>query len=68
MLKAIRRFIDRFRGGNELTQWGNGRWYVRYRNGEKTHTMYYSTACNYAEIFGGTVFHVTDKEDQPHEH
>lgn len=49
--------IDKWRTGNELTQWGAGHFYVLYPDGEKSTTMYYRTALEYAEIFGGHVYH-----------
>lgn len=62
MFRWIARQIDKWRGGNELTQWGRGLWYVRYPDGERSTTMYYTTACDYAEIFCGKVWHVSDRE------
>lgn len=62
MFRWICKQIDKWRTGNQLTQWGCGRWYVRYSDGNKSTTMLYSTACNYAEVFGGRVLHVTDIE------
>lgn len=63
MIRWIRRQFDKLNGGNQFTQWGNGRWYVRYNDGNKSCSMHYITACNYADIFGGKVFHVDDKEE-----
>ena len=62
MIKWLKRQLDKFHSGNQLTQWGSGRWYVRYPDGQRSKTMYYRTACNYADIFGGKVFHVEDQE------
>jgi hypothetical protein len=61
MISKIARWTDKFRSGNELTQWGQGKWYVRYPGGKCSCTMYYRAAQNYREIFGGQVFHVDDK-------
>lgn len=60
MINKLAKFIDRFRGGNQLTQWGCGRWYVIYDDGQKSTTMHFETACGYARIFGGKVHHVSD--------
>jgi len=51
---------DKFAYGNQFAQWGVGRWYVLYSDGQKSTTMYYSTACDYAQIFGGQVRHISD--------
>ena len=56
----FRRQLDKLHGGNSLTQWGYGRWFVYYPDGKRSATMYYSTANEYAEIFGGTVHHYSE--------
>ena len=60
LFRWILKFIDLFEGGNELTQWGNGKWYVQYPDGKRSVTMYHHAACEYAEIFNGKVVSVYD--------
>lgn len=63
MLKKIKRWLDKGAGNHHsCLQWNRGKWYVRYKDGERSVTMHYSTACDYANIFGGTVYHINDIE------
>jgi len=62
-LRQVRRYWDTFHHcGSDIAQWGQGRWYVRYHDGTRSTTMHYTTARDYADIFGGKVIHVNDKE------
>lgn len=61
MLKWIRKEIDKIPVSNGLIQRGN--WYVRYNDGKRSALMTYDVCCDYAEIFGGKVYHKTDKEE-----
>jgi len=38
-----------------------GRFYVLYNNGKRSHNMSYTTAKDYAEMFGGTVYHASQE-------
>lgn len=63
MIKWLKKQLDKLHHcGNDLAQWGAGRWYVRYPDGKRSVAMHYGTAKNYADIFGGKVFHVEDQE------
>jgi hypothetical protein len=58
-------WIDKFRSVYGLigSQARNGRFYVLYPDGDKTHSLDYKTAKNYASIFRGKVIHKrTEKE------
>lgn len=72
-LRALKRLLDRCvsrlaieidtrRSGNMFCESSWGRFYVIYTNGDQTQPMGYYTACEYALIFGGTVFHRTGKK------
>jgi len=63
LIKWLKRQWDKFHHcGNDIAQWGQGRWHVRYHDGNRSTTMHYSTACDYGDIFGGKVIHINDKE------
>jgi hypothetical protein len=40
-----------------------GKWFVKYTDGNFSQNFDYGTAKDYAEIFGGEVFHVSKKEE-----
>ena len=64
LIRWIIRQIDKTRGRTDsCTQWGRGKWYVQYKDDERSMTMYYQTACEYAEMFGGKVKHIGDMEN-----
>ncbi|XLY90515.1 hypothetical protein ACK8QS_22860 (plasmid) [Ectopseudomonas mendocina] len=50
-------WIDKRRVGWHLVEATQGRFYVRYLDGAKSHKFFYSTAKDYAELFGGAVVH-----------
>lgn len=54
----LRLFCDKHRSGNQLIESSWGRFQVKYRDGTETLPMGYSSACAYAEIFGGSVHHL----------
>jgi len=54
--------IDTCRSGNMFCEDSWGRFYVIYSDGERSSMMGYYTACDYASIFGGTVFHRTGRK------
>jgi hypothetical protein len=61
MINQIRIYLDRFKGdSNSCLQWGRGRFYVVYPDGKRSTSMYYTTAKDYASIFGGEVKHITE--------
>lgn len=69
MFLWFKKFLDVFHNAGYVSQWGRGRWYVRYNDGKRTVLMNFSTAHGYAEIFGGTVKHVSslNVRDTPNE-
>jgi hypothetical protein len=59
LLARVRIAIDKWRIAGEM-KWKQaryGRFYVRYNDNEKSMPMDYSTAKDYADIFGGKVIH-----------
>jgi hypothetical protein len=61
MFRWLRKQIDKAPPINDLTQWGCGKWFVVYPDGQQSTTMGRATAKNYAAIFGGVVKHVSEK-------
>jgi hypothetical protein len=57
-LQAIGIWRDTWRSGWHLVEASMGRFYVRYPDGQRSQRFYYSTACDYAEMFGGSVIHI----------
>ena len=53
------KILDRPHSEMMLFQRIYGRFYVMYTDGKRSQNMSYSTAKNYAEMFGGTVYHVS---------
>lgn len=56
-VQAISVRIDTWRSGWHMVEASSGRFYVRYPDGKRSQRFYYSTACDYAEMFGGSVIH-----------
>lgn len=60
--KFIKRLVDSIpsRDGMIGNQALSGRWVVVYRDGARSQRMFRRTARDYAQMFGGRVFHVSD--------
>ncbi|MBX6653720.1 hypothetical protein ISF12_10735 [Pseudomonas aeruginosa] len=56
-LTTLRILIDKGRTGWGLIESTTGRFSVRYSNGQHSRPLYYKTARDYAEVFGGRVIH-----------
>lgn len=56
-LTTLRILIDKGRTGWGLVESTAGRFSVRYSNGQLSRPLYYKTARDYAEVFGGRVIH-----------
>lgn len=56
-LTTLRILIDKGRTGWGLIESTAGRFSVRYSNGQHSRPLYYKTARDYAEVFGGRVIH-----------
>lgn len=59
LLARAKLSLDKWRVAGEARykQDSFGRFYVLYNDGAKSESMDYTTASDYAEIFGGTVVH-----------
>jgi hypothetical protein len=53
----IERQVDKLQVGNELTEWHLAKWYVKYKCGALSCSMFYGSAKGYAAIFDGKVIH-----------
>lgn len=59
LLNWIKKQIDKIPNSPGLLKSGN--WYVLYNDGNKSKNMTYDVCKDYAEMFGGKVYHITDK-------
>ena len=58
MLAWLKVQIDKLHGGRQITESSNGLFRVHYFDGGKTTPMYWHTAKEYAQIFGGEIYHI----------
>lgn len=49
---------DKLQRGRTFTETSNGRFRVEYFEGGKTHALYWNTAKEMAQIFGGSIYHI----------
>lgn len=58
-------WFDRFwsTGDMLLHQQARGKFFVKYEDGNFSQNFDHKTAKDYAEIFGGEVFHISKKEE-----
>lgn len=54
---SVRVWLDTWHSDRGLFEITTGRFYVRYPDGQCSRPFYYSTACQYAGMFGGQVVH-----------
>lgn len=50
-------------GESLLNQQMRGKFFVKYKDGLQSQNFDYRTANDYAEIFGGEVFHISKREE-----
>lgn len=62
--KPIIRFLHKFPTAPDdslLTQNNYGNWFVRYFDGLESQYFFHDVACHYANKFGGTVHHSSER-------
>ena len=57
-ITRIQIWIDKYRSGRPILESSLGRFRVHYFDGGVTIPMYWGNARNYAEIFGGYIYHI----------
>lgn len=59
MLRWIKRQLDKIPSSPGLIR--SGKWYIIYNDGQRSSKLTYDIARQYADHFGGKVYHITDK-------